>query len=38
LGGAWIGSFLGRLLKKKGENIALREDMEKLVAQVEAVT
>jgi hypothetical protein len=38
LGGAWIGSFLGAYLKKKGENIALQEDIEKLVAQVEAVT
>jgi hypothetical protein len=38
LSGALFGSFLGAYLKKKGENIALQEDIEKLVNQVQAVT
>lgn len=36
--GGWIGSFLGAYLKKKGENLATHEDVDKLVAQVAAVT
>jgi hypothetical protein len=38
LGGAFIGSFLGSYMKKKGENRAIHEDIEKLVDQVRAVT
>ncbi len=36
--GSWAGSFLGAYLKKKGENLATREDINGLVAQVSAVT
>jgi hypothetical protein len=36
--GAWVGSFVGSYLKKKGENIATHEDINKLVEQVAAVT
>ena len=36
--GGWLGSFLGAYLKKKGENLATHEDINKLVAQVSAVT
>src|SRR5258708_24320707 len=35
-GGA--GAFLGSYLKKKGENLATHEDIDKLVDQVSAVT
>jgi len=33
-----LGSFLGAYLKKKGENLATREDIDGLVEQVRAVT
>jgi len=36
--GGWAGSFLGSYLKKKGENLATHEDVDKLVAQMRAVT
>lgn len=36
--GAGVGSFLGAYLKKKGENLATHEDINKLVEQVSAVT
>jgi len=36
--GGWLGSFLGAYLKKKGENLATREDIDGLVEQVRAVT
>src|SRR6266404_3989380 len=36
--GAFIGSYLASYLKKKGENLATREDLDKLVEQVRAVT
>jgi len=36
--GSWAASFLGAYLKKKGENLATHEDINKLVAQVSAVT
>jgi hypothetical protein len=36
--GAWAGSFLGAYLKKKGENLATHEDVNKVVAQMAAVT
>jgi hypothetical protein len=35
---AFIGSFLGGYLKKKGENLVTHEDVDKLVAEMEAVT
>jgi hypothetical protein len=37
-GGAFIGSYLGSYMKKKGENKAIHEDIGKLVDQVKAVT
>jgi hypothetical protein len=36
--GAFIGSYLAGYLKKKGENLATHEDIDKLVDQVRAVT
>jgi|ERR1022692_791970 hypothetical protein len=36
--GSWAASFLGAYLKKKGENLATHEDINKLVDQVSAVT
>ena len=36
--GAFAGSFLGAYMKKKGENLATHEDIEKLLDQVRAVT
>jgi hypothetical protein len=36
--GGWAGAYLGGYLKKKGENLATHEDIEKLVDQVRAVT
>lgn len=36
--GAFIGSYLASYLKKKGENLATHEDLDKLVEQVRAVT
>jgi hypothetical protein len=36
--GAFLGSFLAGYLKKKGENLATHEDIQKLVDQVSAVT
>jgi hypothetical protein len=35
---AFVGSYLGSYLKKKGENRAIQEDIGKLVEQVSAVT
>src|ERR1039457_3768656 len=35
---AFIGSYLASYLKKKGENLATHEDIDKLVDQVRAVT
>jgi hypothetical protein len=36
--GGWLGSFVGAYLKKKGQNLATHEDLNKLVEQVAAVT
>jgi hypothetical protein len=36
--GSGAGSFLGAYLKKKGENLATHEDIDRLVVQVSAVT
>jgi hypothetical protein len=36
--GSFVGSFIGAYLKKKGENLATHEDLDKLVEQVRAVT
>jgi hypothetical protein len=36
--GAFFGSFLAGYLKKKGENLATHEDIQRLVEQVQAVT
>jgi hypothetical protein len=36
--GGWLGSFLGAYLKKKGENLATHEDIDKPVDQVAVVT
>lgn len=36
--GAFTGSFLGAYLKEKGKNLATHEDLDKLVAQMTAVT
>ena len=36
--GGWAGSYLGAYLKKKGENLATHEDVDKLVDQMAAVT
>ena len=36
--GAFVGSFLSGYLKKKGENLATHEDIEKVLRQVAAVT
>jgi hypothetical protein len=36
--GGWIGSFLGAYLKKKGENLATHEDVDKLMEQMKAIT
>lgn len=36
--GLWIGSYLTSYMKKKGENLATHEDIDKLVAQMVAVT
>jgi|SRR6266851_2457929 len=33
-----VGAFFGSYLKKKGENLATHEDVDKLVAQMSAVT
>jgi hypothetical protein len=38
LGGSFIGSYLASYLRKKGENLATHEDLDKLVDQVRAVT
>jgi DNA-binding FrmR family transcriptional regulator len=35
---ALVGSFLGSYLKKKGENLATQEDINKIVGQMAAVT
>src|ERR1035438_6693398 len=35
---AFVGSYLASYLKKKGENLATHEDIDKLVDQVRAVT
>jgi hypothetical protein len=36
--GSWLGTFIGSYLKKKGENLASREDIEILVHQMAAIT
>src|SRR6266849_5900863 len=36
--GAFVGSYLASYLKKKGENLATHEDLDKLVEQVRTVT
>jgi hypothetical protein len=36
--GGWAGAYFGGYLKKKGENLATHEDINKLVDQVRAVT
>jgi hypothetical protein len=36
--GGWLGSFLSSYLNKKGENLAMHEDIKLLVDQVKAVT
>jgi hypothetical protein len=36
--GGWFGSFLGAYLKKKGENLATHEDIDKVVEQMKAIT
>jgi hypothetical protein len=36
--GGWAGAYIGAYLKKKGENLATHEDIDKLVDQVGAVT
>jgi hypothetical protein len=38
LAGGWLGAYLGAYLKKKGENLATHEDIDKLVDQMRAVT
>jgi hypothetical protein len=38
LAGSFIGSYLASYLKKKGENRAIREDLDDLLKQVRAVT
>jgi hypothetical protein len=38
LASAFVGSYLASYLKKKGENLATHEDIDKLVDQVRAVT
>jgi hypothetical protein len=35
---AGVAAYLGSYLKKKGENLATHEDIDKLVSQVSAVT
>jgi len=36
--GAGVGAYIGSYLKKKGENLATHEDIDKLLIQVSAVT
>ena len=36
--GGWFGGFFGAYMKKKGENLATHEDINKVVDQVKAVT
>lgn len=36
--GGWAGAYFGGYLKKKGENLATHEDIDKLVDQVRVVT
>ncbi len=36
--GAWFAAYLGSYFRKKGENLATHEDIDKLVDQVRAVT
>jgi hypothetical protein len=36
--GGWAGAYFGSYLKKKGENLATHEDIDKLVDQVRVVT
>src|SRR5579862_3362214 len=38
LAAAFLGSWLGAYMKKKGENFATREDLQDVVEQVKAVT
>jgi len=36
--GGWFGSYIGSYMGKKGENLAVHEDLDKLVKQMEATT
>jgi hypothetical protein len=36
--GGWVGAFLGAYFRKKGENLATHEDINRLVDQVKATT
>jgi adenosyl cobinamide kinase/adenosyl cobinamide phosphate guanylyltransferase len=36
--GGWLGAFVGSYMKRKGENLATHEDLDKLVKQMEATT
>ncbi|HLY61939.1 MAG TPA: hypothetical protein VKV95_14430 [Terriglobia bacterium] len=36
--GSWLGAYIGSYLKKKGENLAIHEDIDKLIKQMAAVT
>jgi len=36
--GGWLGAYFGAYMKKKGENLATHEDIDKLVAQMAAIT
>jgi len=36
--GSWFGGFFGTYLKKKGENVATHEDLDKLLIQMKATT
>jgi hypothetical protein len=36
--GAWFASYMGSYMRKKGENLATHEDLDKLVKQLEATT
>jgi hypothetical protein len=38
LGGAFVGSFVAGYLRKKGENLATHEDLDKLIVQMKATT
>ena len=36
--GGWFGAYIGSYMKKKGENLATHEDLDKIVKQIEATT